>query len=335
MSGGHAASATFESLLRTITPSSSEDGLRYAIGGQLGSVFVARDPDGAPCLLIPIENAPAGIGRRTKGVTLKPDANLQYDFGGRSWVSDSAVLTCGSPSLNAAFAALSDDVAREVSAVEPLPSWRDVQAAFHRWEELLASARALDETEQIGLWGELWVIADAPDVDLAIEAWRGPKDDPVDFFCSGRGLEVKTTRKRLVHFVSQSQVDSPQGDFPVFLASLWIDVDPASGLDLPALVDRIRDRGPRGVTFEEKLLQAGYSDEDGLLYQKRFVLLEDPLLFPEETIPRIRHADEGVSHIRYRIELDEEFALDTSPSRSLSCDYWAGTATDNQPRRNP
>ncbi len=114
--------------------------------------------------------------------------------------------------------------------------------------------------------------------------------------------------RRLEHWISQEQVTRPLGDLEVFILSLWVGIDAVGGSSLPDLVDRAIAMAD-DAALEEKLLDAGYSHADAHRYKLKLRLLEPPLLFPVSSLPRVRNADSGVSHIRFLATLDEEAAL--------------------------
>lgn len=226
--------------------------------------------------------------------------------------SNAAVVECANEDLGETFRVLAMDVARRVRANALRPTPQDVSQTLAHWEELLRAKRALSRDEEIGLWGELWLLSQLPDPDLAVAAWRGPDAEWVDFVGGGVGIECKASRRRLEHFVSQEQLTRPLGDLEVYLLSMWIDFDAAAGetlVDMVAAMDhRLSDRRE----YEEKLLGTGYSRADAHRYKLRLRLLEPPLLFPAEAVPRVREIDPGVNHIRFMASLEEKKALSAS-----------------------
>jgi hypothetical protein len=147
--------------------------------------------------------------------------------------------------------------------------------------------------------------------DSAVEAWQGPARAPFDFLFGRTALECKTSTQRLRHHVSQNQLDHAAGDASVFVASLWVGPDPL-GCSLPDLVRRMDLAITDGAGFEAKLLDGGYSRADAALYRQRLSVREDPLIFPEVAVPRVRNFDPGVSGIRFTVLLDELRAVERS-----------------------
>lgn len=196
------------------------------------------------------------------------------------------------------------------------PTPQTVSRTLARWEELLRGRRQLDRDDELGLWGELWMLLQLPDADRGVAVWRGPLAEFVDFVGAGVGIECKTGKRRLQHFVSQEQLARPLGDLEAYLLTIWVDNDVVAGETLPELVARIDKRLVDGRDFEEKLLTAGYSRGDAHRYTQRLRVLEPPLLFAVSSVPRIRATDPGVSHVRYLATLPEDSALSSTAALS-------------------
>ena len=69
--------------------------------------------------------------------------------------------------------------------------------------------------------------------------------------------------------------------------------------------------------FEETPAKAGYSGDDEAACNRRSVLLESPLCYRREDVPRVRPADPGVSNLRYRVELPRDSAMSIDSRSSV------------------
>ena len=84
----------------------------------------------------------------------------------------------------------------------------------------------LNHEQQIGLWGELYVLKDlinsAPlgtTLSNIVDYWLGPDKEPQDFLCEKNAIEVKTTyKKNRVNISSLKQLDHAELDV------LWLSV---------------------------------------------------------------------------------------------------------------
>jgi hypothetical protein len=271
--------------------------------------FLARNEAGRISLLVPVTDTRPPAERVAGDVSLGFHTQVHFELPGTSFDSNAAVIEYSDEAVGGTFQVLASELARELDARRLRPTPQEVSQALARWEELLRARRALTRDEELGLWGELWLLLQLPDVTTAVSTWRGPDAEWVDFVGGGIGIECKASRRRLEHFVSQEQLTRPLGDLNVFLLSLWLDFDTVEGRtvnDLISEVDRLL--GDRRE-FEEKLLGTGYSRGDAHLYKLRLRVLERPLLFPSRAVPRVRTMDAGVSQIRFMATLNEDQAL--------------------------
>jgi hypothetical protein len=281
----------------------------YTIIEEIVGSYLANGATRRLALLVPVTDARPPLDRGTGDVILSYRPNVLFDLHGSPFTSNAAIIECANESLSDTFRVLSDDIARAVRADRARPTPHAVSRALARWEELLRAQRSLSREEEVGLWGELWMLLQCPDPDRGVAVWRGPQAEFVDFVGGGVGIECKTSFQRLQHFISQEQLTRPLGDLDVFFLSLWIDQDAIEGKTVNDLISDIDARLTDHSEFEEKLLGTGYSRSDAQRYRLKLRLLERPLLIPSSVIPRVRSADAGVSHIRFLATLAEETAL--------------------------
>lgn len=281
----------------------------YTLLNEVRGSYFARKDGGRLTLLVPVTETRAPLDRATGDVVLSFRPSVQFDVPGKAFKSNAAIIECANEALGETFHVLAEDVARRVVADSARPAPQDVSQALARWEELLRAKRSLSREEELGLWGELWFLLELPDIARGVAVWRGPDAEFVDFVGGGVGVECKASSRRLEHFVSQEQVTRPLGDLAAYLLSIWLDRDAISGRTVNDLVDGVGKRLESRSEFEEKLLSTGYSRADAHRYKLKLRLLEHPLLFPVDTVPRVRSADPGVSHIRFLASLTEDAAL--------------------------
>jgi hypothetical protein len=280
----------------------------YVLGSPIGAGYAGMSRAGWAALLVPLPARPGGVARAGGGCVLRPGSEVEFSYGGRKWTQPAAILECRDPSVLDAFAVLALDIADRASECEP-PEWEDVARLVDEWYALLARRRDLSQEDEIGTWGEVWFLSQASDADRLAKGWRGPEGGASDFVIGGVCAEIKTSRARLRHSVSQAQVERPMGDLEAYFVSLWVGLDPEHGTTLPALVDLLLARASDPAAVLKRLLEVGYSPGDRHEYQKPFQLLESPLWFAACDVPRVRQADAGVTHLRYMVALDENKAL--------------------------
>jgi hypothetical protein len=289
----------------------------YRISAELGAALLGRGRSGRVALLVPIASAAGAVGRSGGGFTLSSSAKVVFEHHGRRWEQPSAILECTDVSVEDAFLVLVSDIAARLGSRASDVTWRDVLASVEEWQALLGRRSLLTSEEQLGLWGELWVIQRASYPDQLVAAWRGPSRDPVDFFCDGMGVEIKTSRRSHVHHVAQSQVDDPSGDNESYLLSLWVGSDPVRGSSLGQIVADILGRLDDPAAFLRKLGAAGYSPQDQQEYSEKYVTLEPASWFHIRDVPRVRAVDDGVYDLRYTVALDMGRRIDDAHALGL------------------
>jgi hypothetical protein len=247
---------------------------------------------------------------------------VAFDHSGRNWNQASAILECTDDKLADAFLVLVLDLTRRMASISGEITWPLILMWVEEWQFLLGRKHLLSPEQQLGLWGELWVMSRATDTDSLFGAWLGPDQEPVDFFYDSIGLEVKVTRRANVHHVSQTQVDRPRGEFKTYLLSMWVGVDSNQGISLAEKVDLLLNRVSDPTAFLRRLAQVGYSPQDRGEYDTKFLVLEAPRWFRAEDVPRVREIDEGVSNVRYVVTLDVDDCLDPEQSLALGRHFW-------------
>jgi hypothetical protein len=282
---------------------------RFTIDRDLQGSYIALDESGAPCLLVPTTDSRPPLDRATGDVHLTFRPQGAFSIAGREFTSAAAIVRCENASLARTFGVLAQDLAVSLRAAGECPTPHDVSRALARWEQLLRGRKQLSRDEEVGLWGEIWMLLELHDMSRALAAWRGPDAEYVDFVGGGIGIECKAGMRRLEHWISQEQVTRPLGDLEVYLLSLWVGIDAVGGSSLPDLVASAVAATDDEALLEEKLLAAGYSHADSHRYKLKLRVLEPPMLFSTRHLPRVHTADPGVSHIRFLASLDEGSAL--------------------------
>jgi hypothetical protein len=267
-------------------------------------------------MVIPITADPAPLDRTTGSIGLSFQSKVLFELQNTKFEAPAAIITCLNQALATTFRVLASDIAIRADAKTSRAAARLVSRLVASWEELLRRRRSLSHDEEIGLWGELWLLLQVPNIDRAIAVWRGPSGEVIDFVGGGVGVECKTTMRKLEHHFSQNQLDRVLGDVPIYILSLWVDRDEVSGRSLNEMVDEAASNCADPTALEKLLLKAGYSREDAPLYGHKLRALEAPLWFEQASIPRVRIVDPGVSSIRFLATLDESRAL--SPGRGIA-----------------
>jgi hypothetical protein len=310
-----------EVLSRTGAPTVA-DKSDYRIAARLGTAFLARARSGRVTLLVPLSQVGGAVGRSGGGFTLSSAPQVVFTYDDREWDQGAAILECTDHQLADSFLVLVLDLARRMDSISGQVTWPLILLWVEEWQCLLGRKHLLSPEQQLGLWGELWVISRAFNTDSLFGAWLGPEQEPVDFFYDAIGLEVKVTRRGHIHHVSQTQVDRPKGDFETYLLSIWVGVDSTRGVSLAAIVDLLLNKVSDQTSFLKRLARVGYTPHDRAEYATKFLVLEEPKWFRTEDVPRVREIDEGISNVRYTVTLDVDDCLDPARSQMLGRHFW-------------
>lgn len=286
----------------------------YALLAEVYGAYAARSQVGLPTLVVPLTagDVPT-VGRRASGCELLGHSSIRFVYKGREWTGPAAALVCTDADLVDVFAVLATDVA---GRVRDGATWAALVTSVEEWQTLLTPRGKPSPEAELGLWGELWFLAQSSDSGRLLTAWRGPEGDATDFFIDGKAAEVKTSRSCRQHYVSQSQVGSPAGDNEAWMVSIWVKADPGADT-VPALVDRLLARAPERAEALKCLARAGYSPGDRHNYNSGFAVLSEPEWYAASEVPRVRAVDPGVSHLRYHISLDERCRADKKMASRL------------------
>jgi hypothetical protein len=316
-----AQAASLREAIAAVDAPSTEEANDYRIATSVGPAFLARARSGAPTLLIPLDVAPVTVGRRGGGFALTPATRVAFEYGGRRWEQAAAVLECTESQLVDAFLVLVMDICRRLASSTGEITWPTILALVEEWQTLLARRAVLTAEQQLGLWGELWVISKAVNPDPLVAAWRGPEGEAADFFFDGIALEVKVSRRAHVHHVSQRQIDLPVGMHKAYLLSVWVGVEPVRGISLAELVDTALVRVSDAPALLKQIALLGYTPLDRDQYGTRFIPLDTPRWFRAGEVPRVRAIDPGISQVRYVVTLDIDRSLATELASGLWCHF--------------
>ena len=165
-----------------------------------------------------------------------------------------------------------------------------------------------------GLWAELWVIAQAREPDVLLDAWHAEPSDAYDFNSGPERIEIKSTSQRTrKHNFSHRQLQPPTGT-RVAIASVFVESS-GGGPTISALVDRLRRRvaEPRALRRLDYVVASTLGadwrpgveaafDAELASESLRFYAVEDIPSLPSDIPP-------GISDIRYVSDISGVQAL--------------------------
>ncbi len=233
------------------------------------------------------------------GLEIQVHNNVEVSIAGRKRVCSLALIETRDENFVRPFTLLCLDLYNILSK-DPrrFTDGNAVFAYIEEWSDLFAPVRQLSLAEQVGLWGELEILSRIPRIDRGVSNWHGPESKIFDFSIRGLNLEVKTGIECQTHCFGLEQLVPLDGG-RIFVASLVVRDNPASGLGIPQKVNGIRKKLSNPIEFEKKLLKLGYSDHGS--FSVCLSLVEFRIIRAEE-IPRPRKIDPGVKDIVFKSE---------------------------------
>lgn len=171
-----------------------------------------------------------------------------------------------------------------------------------------------------GLWAELWLIAQARDPEVLLNAWHAESTDAYDFNNGPERLEVKSTSRRTrMHSFSHRQLHPPAGT-RVAIASVFVESS-GGGLKLATLLESVRRQiGNPGALRRLDYVVASTLGTDwrtGVEAGFDSELASESLKFYQvEEVPSLpSDVPDGVSDIRYVSDLSGAQALSVEEMR--------------------
>jgi hypothetical protein len=217
-------------------------------------------------------------------------------------------------------------MANQIFAGVSVQGRKPIDAVLETIEEFRGALKPLRPdltlTEQIGLFGEIWVLLNVLIPNIGARAcylWSGPDAERHDFIGDGVHIEVKTTTKSEdKHEISRiDQLRAPSGK-KLLLASIQLEKTGGGEKTLATLIDEVTEAlgvdGKAIDAFESRLAKMRW--HDGLRQSselKKFNLRDVQIFEVEGSFPRL--PDEyvpprGITAIRYTIDISSRSVLD-------------------------
>ena len=205
------------------------------------------------------------------------------------------------------------------------------------WHRLLQGKRdgKLSDIEQQGLFGELYVIAQALDSHDALEvisSWKAPEDNAKDFIHNSNAIEVKSRRSAhssSVRVTSAEQLDGLNFD-TIVLAVVTLAMHQSQGTDLHSYSRSIISRlvgasAEAAALFEQKIVQRGLWPEHNYSNDLWSIISVDFYTVGME-FPRIQSSElaPGLNSVTYSIDLNTIKPFAMSESEAIDRLYLSG-----------
>lgn len=279
----------------------------------LEAALIGVSGDGRLHLLLGIDVAPKNLppDLQSLQVRILEGGQIWLDVSARSHHEELLTLVA-----NKALHAIRDEGRNPAVSVERIID--DMRAA------LRPLAPDLGATEQIGLFGELWVLSNVMFPTLgprACHLWSGPESERHDFVGQEVHVEVKTTtRSEPKHEISRLDQLKPPINKRLLFVSVMLEKSLGGDETLADRVDDIRGKlgsdGHALDVFDSRLAQLGWHEglrQTGALL--RFTFRDVHVFEVTSTFPRL--PDDyvpplGVTGIKYNINVGSLPSLDVS-----------------------
>lgn len=275
------------------------------------SCRIGVEEDGSLHLLIAIGEEPRQLPQELEAVTVH---TVMLDQLYLDVLSKSHYENIFTPLANQMFEGVA------VQGRKPIDAVADAIAEFRGAMKPIKATMNL--SEQIGLFGEIWVLRYVLIPALGARAcrlWTGPSAERHDFVGEKAHVEVKSTiRSEDRHEISRLDQLRVPVDKQLLLASIQLEKTADGDMTLATLIDAvIEDLGTDGYAiaeFRSRLAGARWHDELRQSSElQRFNLRDAQFFEVEGTFPRIPDSyvpPRGIVSIKYTIDLSARAALD-------------------------
>lgn len=184
------------------------------------------------------------------------------------------------------------------------------------WQEFMKRAgdRVLPPDEEVGLFGELYVLRELLKripPHLAVEAWVGPIRGLQDFSFAPGAIEVKTTAASGAFIAKVSNLEQLDDSVirPLYLAAVRLAQTTGGATLARAVADVqcvVQEHTTAAATFEMRLARAGYVHQSADHYVRRFEWVDVRYLAIDQRTPRLTrdNVPAAVQGARYELDLD-------------------------------
>jgi hypothetical protein len=266
----------------------------------VSNAFLSATERSTPCVIFVLADHPAPLALSLNALRLTVYPSAKVSLRGR--VTESAIAAIEftePPKLRLGAFLLAEMTAELEASPKALSTSRQVLDHLEAWRKAFELIHELSPQEVTGLWGELEVLSLMGPSDAAVECWHGPEAAVFDFSGNGRSVEVKTSTRGHEHDFALEQLIAP-GATELFVASLWIREDRATGETLTEKADRVAAKLSSRGQFDRKLMSLGLDPTEP---RRERYSLRDLLLYPGSAVPTALSDDPAVSKVRFRSNL--------------------------------
>lgn len=272
--------------------------------------YIAKSEHGYPILLIetclPIAAYPTALKLENLSVSHGYSGTINTPEGQVAGVFSIVECRVAEAELIGSFLRLASHL---LASLSELPEPRPVAIEIRKLVQIFQALRQPPVKSIQGLWAELFVIINSPDLAGWSDAWHDDPMERYDFSMHRVRVEVKSAgnRTRRHHF-SHEQLHPPN-DVNLWIASIFVERS-TSGTDCLTLLGQIQNRLSGNAIFkiESKVIKTlglDYAKASGLKFDNE--LARSSLSFiPVESVPRIPdELPDAISEVRYSVLISQ------------------------------
>jgi len=279
------------------------------------AVFAVRKTDGKHILYLQCNPEDAAKGHRYpawKGISI--------EFSG---FDNAGIDGCyvrieqGEGSDDEVYFAVSDDLCSCLNSIERADLRKRLSEALERWRRFFSLRENIKLTreEQLGLFGELWLLRSMLQNNLGLQTigyWKGPYHEVFDFSLQNMSIEVKTTAAKMpykAYISNEVQLNDRLAGGTLALFFIAVQPSDSSGETVADVVKGIEDYIENDESacslFRDKIFGCGLGKPYIDSYAARYIVKEHAIFNVKEGFPRIlsENLPNGLGDISYSLEI--------------------------------
>jgi len=279
------------------------------------AVFAVKKTDGRHILYLQCNPEDAAKGHKYpawKGISIEFSG-----FGNTGMEGCYVRIEQSEGSNDEVYFAVSDDLCSCLKGIERDNLHKKLSEALERWRQFFSLRENINLTreEQLGLFGELWMLRSMLQNDVGLKAigyWKGPYHAVFDFSLQNMSIEVKTTAAKMpykAYISNEVQLNDRLAGGALALCFIAVQPSDSSGETLADLVQYMEDYIDNTETaysiFLDKIFGCGLGKPYIDRYATRYIVKEHAFFNVKEGFPRIlsENLPNGLGDISYSLEV--------------------------------
>lgn len=195
-----------------------------------------------------------------------------------------------------------------------IPEISDVEKEVKSLKDIFSNLNKKPLKDEIGLWGELFVISIQENIELAVKAWHVSNTNRIDFNDGKTKLEVKTTTSNVrKHNFKLNQLRTHFKENVLIGSVITEEID--NGISVMDLINKIENKLDANLSYLFNLKLSDCLGEDFFSLDFKFFdfnfAFSNFLLFRAQDIPsiEIEYVPNDVTDVQFMSRLDESLCI--------------------------